>query len=173
MPPPPGRSIRARCQTHPGRRRPGSTATPYRRDKLDDLIALQVGPARHTITHAPMRGEDTTALPAQTGQSPLDIELHEPMRQPVPELRVHPTQYCYAGDADPSAAAGIAAISVLAPRHAPGPTVSAWPISTCPLTCSDRSQGEHSAAAQLAAQIEAIRDAGNDLRRRKPMVQVN
>jgi superfamily II DNA or RNA helicase len=25
------------------------TATPYRRDKLDDLIAMQVGPVRHTI----------------------------------------------------------------------------------------------------------------------------
>jgi superfamily II DNA or RNA helicase len=94
----------------PARRWLGLTATPYRRDKLDDLIALQVGPTRHTITHAPMRGEDTTALLAQTGQSPLDIELHEPMRRPVPELRVHPTQYCYAGDADPSAAGGIAAI---------------------------------------------------------------
>jgi superfamily II DNA or RNA helicase len=28
----------------------GLTATPYRRDKLDDLIAIQVGPVRHTIT---------------------------------------------------------------------------------------------------------------------------
>ena len=28
----------------------GLTATPYRRDKLDDLIGMQVGPVRHTIT---------------------------------------------------------------------------------------------------------------------------
>src|SRR5215471_7576420 len=34
----------------PARRWLGLTATPYRRDKLDDLIALQVGPVRHTIT---------------------------------------------------------------------------------------------------------------------------
>lgn len=35
----------------PARRWLGLTATPYRRDKLDDLIALQVGPTRHTIMH--------------------------------------------------------------------------------------------------------------------------
>lgn len=35
----------------PARRWLGLTATPYRWDKLDDLIALQVGPVRHTITH--------------------------------------------------------------------------------------------------------------------------
>ena len=33
----------------PARRWLGLTATPYRRDKLDDLIAMQVGPVRHTI----------------------------------------------------------------------------------------------------------------------------
>jgi hypothetical protein len=37
----------------PARRWLGLTATPYRRDKLDDLIALQLGPVRHTITHSP------------------------------------------------------------------------------------------------------------------------
>jgi superfamily II DNA or RNA helicase len=39
----------------------GLTATPYRRDKLDDLIAMQVGPVRHTIT-LPRQ-----ALPSQAG----------------------------------------------------------------------------------------------------------
>jgi superfamily II DNA or RNA helicase len=34
----------------PARRWLGLTATPYRRDKLDDLIAMQTGPVRHTIT---------------------------------------------------------------------------------------------------------------------------
>jgi superfamily II DNA or RNA helicase len=43
----------------PARRWLGLTATPYRRDKLDDLIALQVGPVRHTITLP-------RALPART-----------------------------------------------------------------------------------------------------------
>ena len=31
----------------PARRWLGLTATPYRRDQLDDLIALQLGPVRH------------------------------------------------------------------------------------------------------------------------------
>ena len=34
----------------PARRWLGLTATPYRRDKLDDLIAMQVGPVRYTIS---------------------------------------------------------------------------------------------------------------------------
>ncbi|MCW2931011.1 MAG: Helicase [Actinomycetia bacterium] len=33
----------------------GLTATPYRRDKLDDLIGMQVGPVRHTIATPPGR----------------------------------------------------------------------------------------------------------------------
>ena len=33
----------------PARRWLGLTATPYRRDELDDLIALQLGPVRHTM----------------------------------------------------------------------------------------------------------------------------
>jgi len=45
----------------PVRRWLGLTATPYRRDKLDDLIALQVGPTRHTITHSVSSGQDGTA----------------------------------------------------------------------------------------------------------------
>ena len=36
----------------PARRWLGLTATPYRRDELDDLIALQLGPVRHTMTAA-------------------------------------------------------------------------------------------------------------------------
>src|SRR4029079_8367120 len=35
----------------PARRWLGLTATPYRRDKVDDLIAMHVGPDQHT--HAP------------------------------------------------------------------------------------------------------------------------
>src|SRR3954453_12941996 len=33
----------------PARRWLGLTATPYRRDQLDDLISLQLGPIRHTV----------------------------------------------------------------------------------------------------------------------------
>ena len=42
----------------PARRWLGLTATPYRRDQLDDLIAFQFGPIRHTIAcshRAPLR----------------------------------------------------------------------------------------------------------------------
>jgi superfamily II DNA or RNA helicase len=88
----------------------GLTATPYRRDKLDDLIALQVGPVRHTITFPADRRPDPTAELADSGQVPLCIELRDLTRLPRPDLRIHPTQFCYAGEADPSAPGGIAAI---------------------------------------------------------------
>jgi superfamily II DNA or RNA helicase len=73
----------------------GLTATPYRRDKLDDLIALQVGPVRHTIT-LPRGPAGQDALPG-TGR-------------PSPVLYVHPTAYRYDGDADPSRPGGMTAI---------------------------------------------------------------
>lgn len=76
----------------PGRRWLGLTATPYRRDKLDDLIALQVGPVRHTI-------ESTTEQPS------LDAD-----DRPEPVLRVHNTAFRYSGNADPSAPGGIATV---------------------------------------------------------------
>jgi superfamily II DNA or RNA helicase len=79
----------------PARRWLGLTATPYRRDKLDDLIATQVGPVRHTITlPRDAAGQDT--LPG-TGR-------------PTPVLYVHPTGYRYDGDADPSRPGGMTAI---------------------------------------------------------------
>ena len=79
----------------PARRFLGLTATPYRRDKLDDLIPLQVGPIRHAITLAgPGAGPDV--LPG-TGR-------------PVPVLHLHPTAYRYDGDADPSRPGAMAAI---------------------------------------------------------------
>jgi superfamily II DNA or RNA helicase len=79
----------------PARRWLGLTATPYRRDKLDDLIALQVGPVRHTI-----------ALPQ--GSVGQDILLS--FGRPAPVLYVHPTGYRYDGDADPSRPGGMTAI---------------------------------------------------------------
>jgi superfamily II DNA or RNA helicase len=90
----------------PARRWLGLTATPYRRDKLDDLIAWQVGETRHVIT-----------APREPAQSPGHQELALPGTgspgtgaRPVPVLHVHPTAYCYAGDADPRAPGGMAAI---------------------------------------------------------------
>ena len=71
----------------------GLTATPYRRDKLDDLIGLQLGPVRHTIT-APEGGT--------LDGSAVDV--------PDRALVVHATGYRYLGDAEPSAPGGMAAI---------------------------------------------------------------
>jgi superfamily II DNA or RNA helicase len=69
----------------------GLTATPYRRDKLDDLIAMQVGPVRHTI-----------ALPRQPADSPHMLPGSAPGGRPTPVLRLHPTAYRYSGDASPA-----------------------------------------------------------------------
>jgi superfamily II DNA or RNA helicase len=79
----------------PARRWLGLTATPYRRDQLDDLISLQLGPTRHTLVPPPAGTLDNRSPDAQA---------------PEPVLHVHPTAFRYTGDADPSAPGGIAAI---------------------------------------------------------------
>ena len=79
----------------PARRWLGLTATPYRRDKLDDLIAMQVGPVRHTIAFSRNAAGQDTLL--GTGR-------------PAPVLYVHPTAYRYVGDADPSRPGGMTTI---------------------------------------------------------------
>src|SRR3954447_24512438 len=79
----------------PARRWLGLTATPYRRDQLDDLIALQLGPIRHTVAQ-PRVGT--------LGSRSSDVQAPEPI------LHVHPTGYRYTGDADPSAPGGISAM---------------------------------------------------------------
>ena len=94
----------------PARRWLGLTATPYRRDKLDDLIALQLGPIRHTITQFSDTGQKPSVASEVADQPKLGIELNELAPLPVRVLRVHPTRFCYTGDADPSAPGGIAAI---------------------------------------------------------------
>ena len=77
----------------PARRWLGLTATPYRRDQLDDLIALQIGPIRHTVARAT---RDTLTS--------VDTPV------PAPVLVVHPTGYGYEGDANPQSPGGMAAI---------------------------------------------------------------
>ena len=84
----------------PVRRWLGLTATPYRRDKLDDLITMQVGPVRHTITGPREPANGTPMLPGTTPAG----------RRPAPVLRLHPTRYCYTGEASPSAPGGITLI---------------------------------------------------------------
>lgn len=76
----------------------GLTATPYRRDRLDDLIAHQLGPVRHVIDIAqPTEGQ----LPGTGGHDGSGFSR---------VLHVHPTRFRYVGDADPQAPGGMAAI---------------------------------------------------------------
>ena len=89
----------------PARRWLGLTATPYRRDKLDDLIARQVGPVRHTISHRASAPDGH-----RTGLAQLDLPPAGTVSRPAPALRAHPAESCYTSDADPSAPGGIAAI---------------------------------------------------------------
>jgi superfamily II DNA or RNA helicase len=77
----------------------GLTATPYRRDKLDDLIGMQVGPVRHTITTPRQAADSLHMLPGSA-----------PGGRPTPVLHLHPTSYRYAGDASPSAPGGMTVI---------------------------------------------------------------
>jgi hypothetical protein len=73
----------------------GLTATPERRDGLEDLIYHQLGSHHVTI-------ESTGA-----GQLPIDGSN---LLTPQPILRLHPTRFRYTGDADPGAPGGMAEI---------------------------------------------------------------
>jgi superfamily II DNA or RNA helicase len=83
----------------PVRRWLGLTATPYRRDKLDDLITMHLGPVRHTITSPREQANSAPMLPGTA-----------PGGRPAPILRLHPTRYCYTGNASPSTPGGITVI---------------------------------------------------------------
>ncbi len=71
----------------------GLTATPYRRDELDDLITQQLGPVRHTMSD-PEPGTLAAAVDGVADRS----------------LTIHVTDFHYGGDADPSAPGGISAV---------------------------------------------------------------
>lgn len=73
----------------------GLTATPERRDGLEDLIYHQLG-SHHVTLEGPTAGQ----LPS------VGAELIAPH----PVLHVHPTQFRYTGQADPSAPGGMAEI---------------------------------------------------------------
>jgi superfamily II DNA or RNA helicase len=64
------------------------------------LIALQLGPIRHTITQSTRPSEDSTP----------QLEFDKIAQRPMPVLHVHDTAYRYAGDADPTKPGGMAAI---------------------------------------------------------------
>jgi superfamily II DNA or RNA helicase len=80
-------------QQIPAKRWLGLTATPYRRDGLDDLIHRQVGPVRHTMK-APAAGTLTVDEPTS----------------PHPVLVLHPTEFRYQGSADPAEPGGMSSI---------------------------------------------------------------
>ncbi len=88
----------------------GLTATPYRRDKLDDLIGLQLGPIRHTITH---QARPTSRSSHHDRQAEDQLDLATPSdsaARPRPVLHVHQTDFRYTGSVDPSAPGGIATV---------------------------------------------------------------
>jgi len=73
----------------------GLTATPERRDGLEDLIYHQLG-SHHVAIDQP-----------STGQLPVDSS---DLLTPHPVLHLHPTEFQYRGDADPTAPGGMAEI---------------------------------------------------------------
>jgi superfamily II DNA or RNA helicase len=73
----------------------GLTATPERRDGLEDLIYHQLG-SHHVVLES-----------LGPGQLPTD---DSELVSPHPVLHLHPTGFRYAGDADPSAPGGMAEI---------------------------------------------------------------
>ena len=141
----------------PARRWLGLTATPYRRDKLDDLIALQVGPVRHTITHPASHNP----APDDNGAPQLDLPPAGTNTRPAPVLRVHPTRFCYTGDADPSAPGGIAAI------HRDLAADDTRTAQVAADVCEALTRGRHclvltQRTAHLDRLATALREAGHD-----------
>ncbi len=89
----PAAAFEAAVRSIPARRWLGLTATPYRRDRLDDLISFQLGPVRHAWASAQ---PDT-----------IEGALEE---RPVPRLLVHRTGFSYDTEVDlfaPGAIAGV------------------------------------------------------------------
>ena len=116
----------------PARRWLGLTATPQRRDGLEEIIAWQLGPVRHTMG-APGsrtgelqlagdggRGETVAGLGSSQGGTDSHgsstvkrkaVRLStEDAPAPTPVLVVHPTAFRYLGPAQPSDPGGMAAI---------------------------------------------------------------
>ena len=83
----------------PARRWLGLTATPYRRDKLDGLITMHLGPVRHTISGPRLPANGIATLPGTV-----------PGGHPAPVLYLHRTSYRYTGEASPSEPGGITLI---------------------------------------------------------------
>jgi superfamily II DNA or RNA helicase len=93
----------------PARHWLGLTATPYRRDKLDDLIGLQLGPVRHTMTHGASTTDRSQADGTHNDRLDIAVPVSGPAR-PRPVLEVHRTGFRYEGDVDLSSPGGIAVV---------------------------------------------------------------
>ena len=89
----PAAAFETAVRTIPARYWLGLTATPYRRDGLDDLIGFQLGPVRHTLVHA----------------HPDTLEGANAER-PRPVLVVHPTRFRIEEPVDLSVPGAIAGI---------------------------------------------------------------
>lgn len=144
-------------QQIPARRWLGLTATPYRRDKLDDLIAWQVGPTRHTIETA--RSGDKSPFDQESALP--GIVPPESLPAPVPVLHVHQTAYCYEGDANPQAPGGMAAI------YRDLVTSDKRTLQICADVSAALARGRHCLVltqwtAHLQRLVEELRTAGHD-----------
>ncbi len=95
----PASAFESAVRALPARHWLGLTATPYRRDGLDDLIGFQLGPVRHTLEHA----DPDTLEGASTDR-------------PRPVLVVHPTRFRIEEQVDLSVPGTIAAHSSCACR---------------------------------------------------------
>ena len=83
----------------------GLTATPYRRDRLDDLIAHQLGPVRHVIE------QDRAASGQLETSDQMDDETDDAAARALHrDLVVHTTSFRLTTDIDPQAPGGIASI---------------------------------------------------------------
>ncbi len=89
----PAAAFEAAVRAIPARYWLGLTATPYRRDRLDDLIGFQLGPVRHTLEHA----DPDTLEGAST-------------ERPRPVLVVHATRFRVEEPVDLSLPGAIAAV---------------------------------------------------------------
>ena len=116
----------------PARRWLGLTATPQRRDGLEEIIAWQLGPVRHAMAALGSRagelqlagvgGRGGTVAGLGSNQDGTDLRgsstdqrkaaspTTEDAPAPTPVLVVHPTTFRYLGPAQPSDPGGMAAI---------------------------------------------------------------
>lgn len=98
---------RGRADPGPALARPDGHARPARQARRPDRPASRPSPPHHLPLREPQPGARRSCgrvTPARAGRNRCRL----PAAAPV--LRVHPTRFCYEGDAEPSAPGGMAAI---------------------------------------------------------------